>query len=258
MQLKENNMIPSFQGPLNTADITCVIPTAPVVVPVNSSIQNDPAPQLLGLKLLQLHGLPQRQQSVSHHPVAQGPRMLPTENHGTMASHQHKLKHSHQATSNRSIDGHRGQMSDNRPHYLNSRNCQPLIQISERPQPQKFSIGRPVSTQSVPLLHFKPVPHSQVTFPQLPTPLSSSHSPFIPAPMGEMPMIKLLYLLPDSKMVKYTFYVYTLNLIIIKRCIVSYIPVSVTEVTFGIPFTSHDKSHLYGAVDKFSDQKAQH
>ncbi|XP_029025275.1 ciliogenesis and planar polarity effector 1 [Betta splendens] len=194
--------IPSSQGLLNTTDLTRVIPTAPVVLPKNSSIQKTPAPQPLSLKLLQLHTLPQ---SASNHPVAQGPWMLPTENHGTLESHQHKHSHQHtliRATEERGSGSSvpREQISDNLPHPLNSRNCQPLIQISERPQLQKVTMGSPVSNQNLPLLHFKPVPQSQVTFPKLPIASSSSPSTFIPAPMGEMPMIKLLYIEPSPKM----------------------------------------------------------
>lgn len=224
-------MIPSSQGLLNTTEICHAIPTPPVVLPLNSSIQNDPAPQLLGLKLLQLNCPPLPQQSAPHYPIAQGPQMLPTENPATLESHQHKLKYNHEATSERAEE-EKGSGTSVQRRQINyndqtSRNFQPLIHVSERSQRQKFNIFPPVlpsptpaSTQSLHLLHFKPLPHNQITFPKLPISSSSSQSTFIPAPMGETPLIKLLHIDSGPKMVNNSFCVQVLKLGIIKCCIV--------------------------------------
>lgn len=207
-------MIPSSQGLLTTTN-SHAIPTAPVVLPLSSSMQNNSAPQLLGLKLLQLDRPPLPQQSAPHGPVLQGPRMLHTQNPATLESHHYKPKHNHQGASSRveeeKISGTsvpRGQRTYNNPHYLTSGSCYPQIQTSERTQRQQFNIFPPVlplftpePTQNLHLLHFQPVPHRHITFPKVPIPSSSSQSTFIPAPMGQTPMIKLLHIESGPKMV---------------------------------------------------------
>lgn len=216
IQFRESKkMIPSSHGLLTTTNISQAVPTAPVVLPLTSSIQNDPAPQLLGLKLLQLHCPPLPQQSVPHNPVAKGPQLLHTRNTGTLESHQHKPKHNYQAASKRAeeeelsgISVPRRQSSYNHFHDLTSRTCQSQVQTSDRPQWQELNIfpavlpsHTPALAQSLHLLHFQPVPQHHITLPKLPVPSSSSQSTFIPTTIGQMPLIKLLHIESGPKMV---------------------------------------------------------
>lgn len=206
-------MIPSSQGLLATTNISHAVPTAPVVLPLTSSIQNDSAPQLLGLKLLQLHCPPLPQQSVPHNPIAQGPQLLHTRNPATLESHQHNPKHNHQTASKRAEKEEisvtsvpRRRSSYNHLHDPTFRTCQPQIQTSERSQRQEFNIfpavlpsHTPAPAQSLHLLHFQPVPQCHITLPKLPVLSFSSQSTFIP--MGQMPLIKLLQIESGPKMV---------------------------------------------------------
>nr|XP_020474269.1 protein JBTS17 isoform X2 [Monopterus albus] len=213
-EIQFRGSIPSSQGLLATTDISHTLPGAPVVLPSNSSIQNDHAPQVLGLKLLQLHPPPLPQQTPPHYPQAQGPQTLHSKNPATVESHQSKLKHNHQASSKKAEEEKRAgfsvsrrQLGFNHPHDLTPSNSQPQIQTSERFQGQEFLLlppafpaHTPAPSQSLRLLHLQPAPHSHITFPELPIPSSCRPSTVIPAMMRETPMIKLLHTEPAPKM----------------------------------------------------------
>lgn len=212
-------MIPPSQGLLTTTGISHAVTTAPVVLPLTSSIQNDPAPQLLGLKLLQLHCPPFTKQSDLHNPASQVPQMLHTKNGATLESHQHKPIHSHKTTSKgaeeeeiRGTTVPRGQSSSKHLHDLTARACQPQILTSEGSQRQRFTIFPavlpshiPAPAQSLHLLRIQPVPQCHGPLPKLPVPPSSSQSTFIPASMAQMPLIKLLHIESGPKMVNNIF-----------------------------------------------------
>ncbi|XP_040012827.1 ciliogenesis and planar polarity effector 1 [Xiphias gladius] len=212
---QSRRLIPSSQGLLSTTDISHTVPSAPVVLPSNDSIQNDPATQVSGLKLLQLQHPSLPRQSAPHHPPAQGPQTLLTANPATLESHQPKLKHNHQAALKKAEEEKRNgssvprrQLSFDHPHYPAPRNSQPQIQTSERSWGQEFSLPSPALQAQTPapmqglrLLQFQPVPHSNITFPKLPIPSSSRPSTVIAAPMGETRLIKLLHVESGPKMI---------------------------------------------------------
>ncbi|KAK2819157.1 hypothetical protein Q5P01_024718 [Channa striata] len=209
---ESKKLIPSSQGLLTTTDISHTIPTAPVVLPSNCSIQNDPAPQ--APKLLQLYHPPLVQHSTPHYPSARNPHTPHTENPVTLESYQQNLKHSHQVTSKRPVDDKRtgssvpGRLlSYNPAHDLTQRNRHPPVQTSETFHGQEFNIFPPVlpphtvaPTQSLRLLQFQPVPHRDIVVPKLPKPTFSKPINFVAAPMGEMPMVKLLHIESGPKM----------------------------------------------------------
>ncbi|XP_073334518.1 ciliogenesis and planar polarity effector 1 [Pagrus major] len=184
--------IPPSQGLLATADTSHSVP---VLAPSEDCIQSDPAPQILGLKLLQLHRPPLPQQSAPHYPQ--------TTNPPTIESHQHKFKNVNQSASKKTEEEKRNgssiskrQLSFNFSHDP----TQPRIQTSERSRGQEFSLLPPALPAHTPmqglrLLHFHQVPQSNITFPKLPIPAT-----VIAAPMGEAPMIKLLHIESGPKM----------------------------------------------------------
>lgn len=168
-------MIPSSQGLLTTINPSHTIPSAPVVPPYNSNTQNVPAPQVLGLKLLQLHRPLLLQQSSSHSMAAQDPQHLITVNTPTFQSQAQ--------TSQPCLDRSRGQMLSLRPSVLPAH--------------------KPAPAQSL-RLHFQPAQHSSTTFPKLLLQSPSWPSTTITAPMGETSSIKLLHLDSQPKMVRST------------------------------------------------------
>ncbi|KAI3362297.1 hypothetical protein L3Q82_012605 [Scortum barcoo] len=199
MHFRESRrLIPPSQGLLTTNDISNAVHSAPVLAPSNDGVQNDPAPQIFGLKLLQLHRPPLPQQSAPHYPPAQGPQMQHTSHPANVESHQHKLKNNDQFAS-----AAKRQLTFNSQHDPTPRNSQSNIQTSERSRGQGFSLFPPAHTPApmpgLRLLHFEPVPHSNVTFPKLPIPFSSRHVPVIVAPREEASMIKLLHIEPAPK-----------------------------------------------------------
>uniref|UniRef100_A0A3B4XUB5 Uncharacterized protein n=1 Tax=Seriola lalandi dorsalis TaxID=1841481 RepID=A0A3B4XUB5_SERLL len=213
--IQSKRLIPSSQGLLATTHASHTVPSSPVVLPSNGSIQKDPASQVSGLKLLQLQRPPLPQQSAPHYPPARGPQTLHTAYPATLETHQPKLKHNHQAASKRKEEEKRNgssvprrQLSFNHPHDPSPWNSQPQIQTSERSRGQEFSFlppalpaHTPAPMQGLRLLHFQPVSHSNITFPKLPCPSSSRPSTVITAPMGETPLIKLLHIESGPKMV---------------------------------------------------------
>ncbi|XP_076614742.1 ciliogenesis and planar polarity effector 1 [Chaetodon auriga] len=203
IQFKESTrLIPHSQGLLATTDTSH---TAPVLPPCNDSTQNDPASQILGLKLLQLHRPPlPHQLPPSHYPPAQMPH---TTNRAMTESHQHKFENVDQSASKRTEEEKRNgssvpkrQLSLNFPHDP----TQPKIQTSERSRGQEFSRLPPAHTpapmQGLRLLHFQPVSQSNITLPKLPIPSSSRPASVIAAPMGDATMIKLLHIESGPKM----------------------------------------------------------
>ncbi|XP_056260195.1 ciliogenesis and planar polarity effector 1 isoform X1 [Seriola aureovittata] len=213
--IQSKRLIPSSQGLLATTHASHTVPSSPVVLPSNGSIQKDPASQVSGLKLLQLQRPPLPQQSAPHYPPARGPQTLHTAYPATLETHQPKLKHNHQAASKRKEEEKRNgssvprrQLSFNHPHDPSPWNSQPQIQTSERSRGQEFSFlppalpaHTPAPMQGLRLLHFQPVSHSNITFPKLPCPSSSRPSTVITAPMGETPLIKLLHIESGPKMI---------------------------------------------------------
>ncbi|XP_070707145.1 ciliogenesis and planar polarity effector 1 [Pempheris klunzingeri] len=215
IQFRENKrLIPPAQGLLATTDTSHAIYSAPVLPPLNDSIQNDPAPQVLGLKLLQLQRPPLPQQSAPHNPPAQVHQMLCTANPSTIESHQHKLKNSDQSASKKTEEEKRNgfsvperQLSFNSSHHPTAGNSQPKTETSERSRGKGFSLlpsalpaHTPAPMQGLRLLHVQPVPHSNITFPKLPIAASSKPATVIAAPIGEAPMIKLLRIESGPKM----------------------------------------------------------
>ncbi|XP_034403492.1 ciliogenesis and planar polarity effector 1 [Cyclopterus lumpus] len=185
IHLSENKrLIPPSQGLLATSHTNHATHNAPA--PSNNGKQSDPAPQISGLKLLQLDCPPLPQQSGP--PIPQGPQALHTANPDTNKSNQHKLQLSF--------------LHDPTPRHF-----QPKTQTSERSRGQGFSLLPPAlpahaePMQGLRLLHLQPVPHSNTTFPKLPVPPSCRSTPIITAPMGEAPMIKLLHIDSGPQMV---------------------------------------------------------
>ncbi|XP_008284693.1 uncharacterized protein C5orf42 [Stegastes partitus] len=210
IQLRESRrLIPSSQGLLATTDTSQAIHSPPAFVPANGSIQNDSNPQILGMKLLQLHRPP-----LSHHPPAQRPQALHAANPATVEDSQQNLKHNHQAASKRAGEEKRNgfsvpkrQLSFNPPHEPARRNSQPHIWPSEQSRGQEFSLlpssfpaHTPAPMQSLRLLHFEPVSRNNISFPKLPLPSSSRPSTVFTAPLREAPVIKLLHIESGPKM----------------------------------------------------------
>lgn len=197
-------LIPTSQGLLATTDTSH---SAPVLPPSNDIIQSDPTARVLGLKLLQLHRPP-----LAH---SLAPNCLPAQvlhvaDPAATESRQHKLKNYDQSASKRTEDDNRNgcsvpkrQLTFNSPHD----ETQPKIQSSETSRGQDFSLLPPASPAHTPapmqglhLLHFQPVPQSNIVFPKIPIPTSSRPTTAISAPMGEAPMIKLLHIDSGPKM----------------------------------------------------------
>ncbi|XP_031711728.1 ciliogenesis and planar polarity effector 1 isoform X1 [Anarrhichthys ocellatus] len=191
---ENKRLITPSQGLLATTHSSHAAHTAPVLLPSNISRQSDPAPQVLGLKLLQLHCPPSPQQSGPQHP--QSPQTLPTANPATIESHHDNLRYNDQSSS-----VPKRQPSFYPPHDPTPRHSQAKSRTSERSRVQGFSLlppalpaHTPEPMQGLRLLHLQPVPHSNTTFPKLPLPPSSRFTPNIAVPMGEAPMIKLLHM----------------------------------------------------------------
>ncbi|XP_033503413.2 ciliogenesis and planar polarity effector 1 isoform X1 [Epinephelus lanceolatus] len=190
--MESRRLIPPSQGLLATTDTSHAIHSAPVLLPSNDSIQRDSAPQVFGLKLLQLRRPPLPQQSAPHHP--QGPQVLQKTNPATVESHQYKLKH------NQTVSVLKRQLSFN----TTPMNSQPKSQISDRSGGRSFTLLPPAHTpapmEGLRLLRFEPAPQSNTTFPKLPIAPSFRPSSVIAAPRGEAPMIKLLHIEPGPQM----------------------------------------------------------
>ncbi|XP_042251450.1 ciliogenesis and planar polarity effector 1 isoform X3 [Thunnus maccoyii] len=213
---QSRRLIPSSQGLLTTTDTSHAITSAPAVVHSNGSIQSDPASQVLGLKLLQLHRPPLPQEGSPHYPPAQGLQTLLTANPATVESHQPQLKHNNKAASKKTEEEKRSGSSvtkrqlsfnNNPPHDPTLRISHLQNQISERSREQEFSLLPPALpahgsalTHGVRLLHFRPVPQRNITFPKIPIPSSSRPCTVIAGPMGEAPRIKLLHIDSQPKM----------------------------------------------------------
>ncbi|KAF3849101.1 hypothetical protein F7725_015598 [Dissostichus mawsoni] len=175
---ESRRLIPTSQGLLATTDTSHAIPIAPVLPP---SIQSDPAPHVLGLKLLQLH-----------------PPSLPQQN----APHQHPATiESHKPEEyNQSTSAPKRHLSFNHPHDPTHRSSQPMRETSERVRegfpllPPALPAHTPAPMQGLRLLHVQPPPQNNTTFPKLPIPSYSRPASVMVAPMGQAPMIKLLHI----------------------------------------------------------------
>ncbi|KAM7392880.1 hypothetical protein PAMA_007814 [Pampus argenteus] len=207
---QSRRLIPSSQGLLTTTDTSHTI-SAPVVAS-NGSIQSDPASQVLGLKLLQLHHSTLSQQSAPHYPQGQDPQMLLTANPSNKESHPPHLKHSNQAALKKTDEDKRSGslvlkrqlgVNNSPPHDPTPRSLHLQNQTSERSREKEFSLlppaDGPALVQGVRLLHFQPVPQRNITFPKIPIP-SSRPFTVISAPIGETPRIKLLHIDSPPKM----------------------------------------------------------
>ncbi|XP_069569860.1 ciliogenesis and planar polarity effector 1 isoform X2 [Brachyistius frenatus] len=210
IQLRQSRgLIPSSQGLLATTDTSHAIHSNPVSLPSNGTLPNDSAPQLLGLKLLQLRRPRLLQQSAAHHPSAQRPQTLLTTNPDI---YQHKFKHSDHVTSERAGGENiyfssvpKRQLSFNPPHDSSLRNSQPHIWASEQSRGQEFPLLSPVLPAHTPmqglrLVHIQPAPHGNITFPRLPVSFSSVPAAVIAAPVRESPVIKLLHIESGPRM----------------------------------------------------------
>ena len=207
------SLIPSSKGLLVTTDIRQAVPRAPVALPSNVSLQNEPAPQLLGLTLLHARWPPLHQERAQHYPPAQESQTRHTENPVFLESHQPQLKHSYQAASKRAEEKRTGssvlrrQLSFNNSQDPPPCSSQPWIQMSESSRRQEFPflpLAFPAQTPAlmqVPrLLHLQPSAPSDITFPKLPVPVSSRPSTVMSAPMGGIPVTKLLHIQSGPKM----------------------------------------------------------
>lgn len=198
VQLFESRkLIPSSEGLLTTTD---TVHSTPVLQPCNGSNQNDSVPQVLGLKL--------PQQNAPQCYLAQNPQALHTLNPATSKFDQKKFKHSDQTTLKKA-DGSsvpKRQLNFNPPHNPTPRNSQNQIWPSEQSRGQEFSLllpafpaHTPAALQGLRLLHIQSVSQSNITFPGLPS--SPRHPPLIAAPIREAPVIKLLHIKSEPKMV---------------------------------------------------------
>lgn len=244
--------IPPSQGLLATTDESHSVPE---LAPFEDCIQSDSAPQILGLKLLQLHHPPLPQQSAPHYPQ-------------TIESHQHKFKNINQSASKMMEEEkrHASSISKRQLSFNSSRDpTQPRIQTSERSRGREFSLLPPAlpahtTTQGLRLLHFQQVPQSNITFPKLPIPSSSRPATVIAAPMGEASMIKLLHIESGPKMASST-HISSRFLKIswhqVLHCGFIRTSVSVTDVALGSSFSPNDPSYVHGGVGEFSDREAE-
>ncbi|XP_034064419.1 ciliogenesis and planar polarity effector 1 isoform X2 [Gymnodraco acuticeps] len=175
---ESRRLIPTSQGLLATTDTSHAIPIAPVLPP---SIQSDPAPHFLGLKLLQLN-----------------PPSLPQQN----APHQHPATiESHKPEEyNQSTSAPKRHLGFNPPHDPTHRGSQPMRETSERVRegfpllPPALPAHAPAPMQGLRLLRVQPPPQNNTTFPKLPIPSYSRPASLMVAPMGQAPMIKLLHI----------------------------------------------------------------
>ncbi|KAG8010704.1 Protein JBTS17 [Nibea albiflora] len=227
IQFREGSrLIPHSLGLLATTDTGH---SAPVLPPANS-MQNDPAPQVLGLKLLHLHRPPLPQQIAPHYPPAQ---LLYAANAANAEHHQHRLKINDQAVQ-RKTEEEKGSVPKRQLSFNSLRDSnQPRIQTSERSRGQESTLlppplppHTPAPIQGLRLLHFQPVQQSHTTFPKIPAFPSSRAATVIAAPMGEAPMIKLLHIDTGPKM---------------------------ANVTSSSSLSPNDPSHLHGGVGQFSN-----
>ncbi|XP_034459066.1 ciliogenesis and planar polarity effector 1 [Hippoglossus hippoglossus] len=212
IQFKQSrSLILSSKGLLVTADIRQAVPSTPVALPSNVSLQNDPAPQVL--KLLQARCPPLHQERAPHYPPAQESQTRHTENPAFLESHQPQRKHSYQAASERAEEKRTGssvlrrQLSFNNSQDPPPCSSEPRIQMSEGSRGQEFPLLPPAFPAQTParmqdprLLHLQPSAPSNITFPKLPMPVLSRPSTVMSAPMGGIPVTKLLHIQPGPKM----------------------------------------------------------
>lgn len=257
---ENKRLITPSQGLLATTHSSHAAHTAPVLPPSNISRQIDPAPQVLGLKLLQLHCPPSPQQSGPQHP--QSPQTLPTANPATIESHHDNLRYN-----DRSSSVPKRQPSFYPPHDPTPRHSQPQSLTSERSRVQGFSLlppalpaHTPEPMQGLRLLHLQPVPHSNTTFPKLPLPPSSRFTPNIAVPMGEAPMIKLLHIDAGPQMASSTSVISRFFWGgFMKYCIVVYVQifVSATDVSQSSSFSPNAPPHVRGGIVQFSGREGE-
>lgn len=204
--MESRRLIPSSQGLLTTTDPSHAVPTTTVLPLCNGSVQNDSAPQVKSLKLLQLHHPLLHNQSALSYPPAQN-----TLHMATPESYQHKCANNDQTTSRKTdVDKlpsvSRRQLSFNPTHDRPPpTNSQPQMWSSEQSRGHQSSLAPalPAHTpmQDFRLLHIQPVPQNKITFPKIPLASSSTPSTVVTAPMGEAPVIKLIHIYPRHKMV---------------------------------------------------------
>ncbi|XP_062269256.1 ciliogenesis and planar polarity effector 1 [Platichthys flesus] len=197
IQFKQSrSLIPPSKGLLVTTDIRQVVPSAPVALPSNVSIQNNPAPQVLGCKLLQARYPPSHQERALHYPPAQESQTRHTENPAFPESQQPQLKHSYKAASKRTEKKRTGssvlrrQLSLNHSQDPTPSSSQPWIQMSESSRGQEFPLlppafpaQTPAQMQCLRLLQFQPSPLSDTTLPKL----------HLPTVMSAIPETKILH-----------------------------------------------------------------
>ncbi|KAF7666285.1 hypothetical protein LDENG_00114050 [Lucifuga dentata] len=205
---EKGRLIPSSQGLLTTTDLSHPIPNVPVVQPCNGNIQNVPATQVLGPKLLQLHHPLLPQQSSAHYPPAQEAQHLLTMNQPTSKRTEEDKRYGSSVPCKQPSLA----FNINPPHDPISRAAHPQTQTPqpylERSRGQVFSLippalaaQRPAPTQGLRLLRFQPAPHSSTTFPNLPIQSSSRPSTIFRAPIREMTSVKLLHIESKPKMI---------------------------------------------------------
>ncbi|XP_072309627.1 ciliogenesis and planar polarity effector 1 [Eucyclogobius newberryi] len=183
-----NNLIPCSEGLLTTAEIEHIS----ALPPSNSGIQNDPAPLLSGLKLLQLHP-PHLPAHVSRQ-GSQSPQNYP--HHASSSS---MIKYNEQKGYARS-QIHFTIEAQHQPIAVNSYSNQTRVKGQEVSLlPQTLPVLAASTPQGLRLLHVQPVSNNNITLPKLPTnTLSRPHTSHA-VPMGVTPRIKLLQIEPQPK-----------------------------------------------------------
>ncbi|XP_060931057.1 ciliogenesis and planar polarity effector 1 [Limanda limanda] len=184
LQFKQSrSLIPSSKGLLVTTDIRQAVPSTSVALPSNVSRHNDPAPQLLGCKLLQARYPPLHQERAPHYPPAQESQTRQTENPAFLESQQPQHKHSYKAASKRTEKKRTGssvlrrQLSFNHSQDPPPSSSQPRIQMSESSRGQEFPLLLPAFPAQTPapmqylrLLQCPPSASSDIVLPKLPLP----------------------------------------------------------------------------------------
>ncbi|XP_029940368.1 ciliogenesis and planar polarity effector 1 [Salarias fasciatus] len=208
---ESRRLIPCSEGLLATTDSNHTLRTTSVVLPLSGSAQNESAPHMLGLKLLQLHRPPLPQQRVPQCASTQPPQAEHTANPASLENNQHMSKHSDQNTSvKRGRDkkvGLKRCPAFNSSHDPTPRSSQHKFWPPEKPRNQEFSLLPPMlpahtaaPVQGLRLLSFHSAPQSNITFPRLHF-RSFSRPAVITAPMTETPVIKLLHIDSGPKIV---------------------------------------------------------
>lgn len=190
------SLIPTSQGLLATTDKSH---KTSVFLPANEHPQSEPAAQVCGMKFLNLRLSP-KSSAASNYPSTQIVTTTKPETHSGL----------------KWADDNRTRYSvPNRPLSLISlpRATQPRTEKSERTRVQEFpllpsvtSVHASAPVQGIRLLRYPSGPQGNITFPKIAPAPSSRPCSVIAAPIGEVPMLKLLHIESGVKMARNTFF----------------------------------------------------